>query len=74
MECYKFNMRNQGKDETVNQYITALRLLAKNCTFGPLEDEMIRDRLVCGITSERVKGRLRENKSCHWTKPYDLSS
>ena len=58
MERYKFNMRNQGKDETVNQYITALRLLAKNCTFGPLEDEMIRDRLVCGIISERVKGRL----------------
>ena len=58
MERYKFNMRNQGKDETVNQFITALRLLAKNCTFGPLEDEMIRGRLVCGIISERVKGRL----------------
>eukprot|EP00731_Ephydatia_muelleri_P013912 Em0007g1222a len=46
MERYKFNMRNQGKDETVNQYITVLRLLAKNCTFGPLEDEMIRDSLL----------------------------
>ena len=58
MERYKFNMRNQGKDETVNQYITALRLLAKNCNFGSLEDEMIRNRLVCGIISERVKGCL----------------
>ena len=58
MERYKFNTRNQGKEETVNQYVVVLKLLAKNCKFGILEDEMIRDRLVCGITSERVKGRL----------------
>lgn len=58
MECYKFNMPNQGKEETVNQYITTLRLLAKNCNFGTLKDEMIRDRLVCGIMSECMKGHL----------------
>ena len=57
MELYKFNMCNQGK-ETVNQYVVVLTLLAKNCKFGSLEDEMIRDRMVCGITSEQVKGRL----------------
>ena len=58
MERYKFNMCNQGKEETVNQYVVILKLLAKNCKFGSLEDEMIRDRMVCGITSEQVKGRL----------------
>lgn len=35
-----------------------LKLLAKNCNFGSLVDETIRDRLVCGIISERVKERL----------------
>jgi hypothetical protein len=30
----------------------------KNCNFGSLEDELIRDRVVYGIKSERVRERL----------------
>ena len=55
MERYKFNTRVQRKDETADQYVTELKLIAKNCNFGILEDELIRDRLVYGTNSERVK-------------------
>ena len=58
LEQFKFNTRNQTADETVNQYVTALKLLARSCSFGVLEDELIRDRVVCGIVSERVQQRL----------------
>ena len=58
MERYKFNTRTQQKDETADQYVTELKLIAKNCNFGSLEDELIRDRLVYGSNSERVKERL----------------
>ena len=58
MERYKFNTRTQQKDETADQCVTELKLIAKNCNFGSLEDELIRDRLVYGTNSERVKERL----------------
>ena len=37
--------------------------IAINCEFGAIKDDLIRDRIVCGTISERVKDRLlREDK------------
>ena len=38
--------------------MTELRLIAKNCSFGELESQLVRDRLVCGTNSEEVRKRL----------------
>ncbi|XP_055997848.1 uncharacterized protein K02A2.6-like [Ostrea edulis] len=60
---HRFHTRQQGKTETIDQYVTDLRVIAKNCKFGALEEDMLRDRIVCGVNSERVKERLlRDNK------------
>ena len=58
MERYRFQMRCQRKDEMVSQFVTALKLLAAGCKFGELMNDMIKDRIVCGISSEHVKERL----------------
>ena len=58
IERYRFNTRVQGKQETIDQYMTELRLIAKNCSFGNLENQLVRDRLVCGTNSEEVRQRL----------------
>ena len=58
VERYKFNTRCQGASESVEQYVTALRLVARNCDYKDLEDELGRDRIVCGTNSERIKERL----------------
>ena len=58
IERYRFNTRVQGRQENVDQYLTELRLIARNCSFGDLEDQLIRDRLVCGTNSEEVRQRL----------------
>ena len=51
VERYKFNTRVQRNDETADQYVTELkRLLAKNCNFGALEVELIRDAWCMGQT------------------------
>ena len=39
IERYRFNTRAQGRGETIDQYVTELRLIAKNCKFGNLENE-----------------------------------
>ena len=55
-------MRNQQQGETVEQLVTDLKLKAKTCAFGDMSDSMIRDRIVLGIASQRVRERpLRED-------------
>ena len=42
----------------IDQYVLELRLIAKNCRFGNLEDQLIRDQIVCGTCSEDVRQQL----------------
>ena len=53
---YKFNRREQAAGESYDQYRTALRKLAQTCAFNSITpDEMLRDRLVFGISNNRVR-------------------
>lgn len=48
-QSYLFFTRNQEPDETVKDFIVAIRQLADTCNFGSLLQRMLRDRIVCGI-------------------------
>ena len=54
-ERYRFNNRLQESEESIYAYTTiwALRTLAETCEFGSLKEDLIRDRLVCGIRDNR---------------------
>ncbi|XP_073722699.1 uncharacterized protein [Misgurnus anguillicaudatus] len=54
---YKFHERIQGATETFEQFVTELRLLVKDCAYADSE-EMVRDRIVFGIHSPRVREKL----------------
>ena len=58
IEYYCFNTSVQGRQETIDQYLMERRLIAKNCSFGNLEDQLVRDQLVCGTNSEEGCQRL----------------
>ncbi|CAC5382855.1 unnamed protein product [Mytilus coruscus] len=55
---HRFNTRVQNSSESIDQYLTDLKLIAKNCEFEHLNDGLIRDRIVCGTNYSRVKERL----------------
>uniref|UniRef100_A0A1A8VDN9 CCHC-type domain-containing protein n=1 Tax=Nothobranchius furzeri TaxID=105023 RepID=A0A1A8VDN9_NOTFU len=55
---HTFRQRVQRADETVTQYVAALRALAVPCGFGAMECEMIRDQLVANATLSVVKDKL----------------
>ena len=57
-ERYKFNNRSQEPGETIDAYATVVRTLADTCSFGTLKEEMIRDRLVCGISDNALRKKL----------------
>ena len=57
-ERAKFNMRKQESGESVDAFITDLYALAEYCEYGALHYEMIRDRLVVGLSDSRLSEKL----------------
>ncbi|KFD46708.1 hypothetical protein M513_12418 [Trichuris suis] len=57
-ERQSLRKRYQFPEEPVDRYVAALRETAPNCAFGPLENEMVRDQLIEGISSEGIRERL----------------
>ena len=52
---HKFNTRNQSDGETIDEYVTELKRIAKDCAYGELTSEMIRDRIVRGANNPQVR-------------------
>ena len=58
-ERYRFNLRGQRSEESFEQYVAALRQLAVRCDFGNITpDQILRDRIMFGITDHKVRDRL----------------
>ena len=57
-ERYHFHRRSQETDESITEYLAALRRLAAHCEFGDHLEEALRDRLVCGLHSESILKKL----------------
>ena len=70
-ERHLFNTRTQG-DESVDVFITDLKILAKNCEFGDLKDSLITDRIVCGTNSKSVRERLLRETDLSLQKATDI--
>ena len=58
LERHTFNMRCQHTGENIQMYVSDLRNKASTCQYGELKDDMIRDRLVCGIKKDNVRKLL----------------
>ena len=50
--------------------MTALQLMTRNCTFGAVEEELIRDRVVCGVVSEKGQRKTTEGAGPHLRQCY----
>ena len=55
---FQFGKLTQAVGETIDAFVTTLRLQAKNCEFGDQEESLIRDRVVIGCADHRVQERL----------------
>ncbi|KAM7293666.1 uncharacterized protein ISCGN_023264 [Ixodes scapularis] len=71
-ERYRFNQMKQKEGETFNEFLTAARLQAKKCKFGELTDELLRDRIIVGITNDDVRERLLSDPTVDLQKAVNL--
>ncbi|XP_028394385.1 uncharacterized protein K02A2.6-like [Dendronephthya gigantea] len=62
-ERYKFHNRFQQQGETIDTYATVIRTLADRCKFGALKEELVRDRIVCGIRDNTLQKKLLQETS-----------
>ncbi|UYV65004.1 hypothetical protein LAZ67_3002762 [Cordylochernes scorpioides] len=60
VQRFKFAKRLQMPNETISEFITALKKIAEKCEFPDVEDRL-RDALVCGILSEEIQSMLLMN-------------
>ena len=72
IERHKFNTRFQEASEPVQNFITALKILADTCEFGTLKDSLIRDRIVCGMSSDALRKQLLKERDLTLHKAVQL--
>ena len=58
VQRFRFNSRARMEGESVAEFVAQLRHLSEHCQFGDTLNDMLRDRLVCGINDQRIQRRL----------------
>ena len=51
---FMFHTRVRGTKETIASYVAELRALGQTCGFGDSLEDMLRNRLFCGVNDERI--------------------
>ena len=57
-ERFKFHNLKQGDNQSISDFVTCLRKVARNCEFGTFLDDSLRDRFVCGLKNIHIQQRL----------------
>ena len=73
VQRYNFNCRTQKEGETVSQFCAELRRLSEYCEFGNTLNDMLRDRLVCGIRDIKLQRRLLAERGLTFAKAFELA-
>ena len=73
VQRFKFNTRSQQPGETIAMFLAELRHLFEQCEFGITLDEMLRDRLVCGVRDIRIQRRLLAEPKLTLKRTLDLA-
>ena len=72
-ERFHFHKRDQAVGESITDYDAALRRLATHCRFGATLEEVLRDRLVCGLRHENIQRRLLSEVELTYAKAMDIA-
>lgn len=72
-ERFRFYKRQQKTNETVSEYLLALKQLASTCEFGQFLNDALRDQFVCGLSGEEYHKRLLAVKDLTFKKACDIA-
>lgn len=69
----KFNSRQRKQGESIATYVAELRAIAEFCNYGDKLDEMLRDRLVCGVNDDRIQCSLLKRSELTLEKALEIA-
>ena len=72
VQHYNINTRVQKEGESVVEFVAELKKLLEHCQFNATLEDMLRDRLVCGIRDSRTQERLLSEPDLSFKKAYDI--
>ena len=55
---FKFSTRCRRQGESIAKFVAELLQIAHHCGYEAILEDMLRDRLVCGVNDSRVQRRL----------------
>lgn len=72
-ERYKFKERKQLNNETIVQFVTALKKMSEYCEFAVSLDSALRDQLIWGLKDQNIKKRLLSEELLTFKKCVEMS-
>ena len=73
VQWYKFHTRIRNQGESIPNFVANLCNIAKHCEFNNALDNMLHDRLVCGVNEPKIQKRLLAEPKLTLTSAFDLA-
>ncbi|CAI5640403.1 unnamed protein product [Oreochromis niloticus] len=73
VQRFKFHTHSRKPGVSVAAYVTELRQLSEHCEFGGVLDDMLRDRLVCGINDDGMQRGLLGEPTLDFKKALEIA-
>ncbi len=73
VQHFQFNTRERAQGESIAVYVAALRKPGEHCVYGDSLNEMIRDRLVCGLNHDTIQPRLQAEKELTFERAFEVA-
>ena len=73
VQRFKFHSRFRNPGESVATFVSEICSLAEFCNFGPNLEEILRDRIVCGISDDTIQCHLLAEPGLTFKKALEIS-
>ena len=73
MQRFRFNSHTRQAGESVAAYLAEVKKLSEYCGYGDSLNEMLRDRIVCGIQDQRTQRRLLAQTDLTLKKAFEVA-
>ncbi|GFR61085.1 polyprotein [Elysia marginata] len=73
VQRFKFNTRVRAQEESIRAYVAELKRLTEFCEYGDKLEEMLRDRLVCGVNDRKIQQRLLSEGNLTFAKALEIA-
>ena len=73
VERFKFHSRVRRAGESIATYVAELRSLSEYCNFGATLNDMLRDRLVCGVNDGAIQKTLLAQVALTYEKAAEIA-